>query len=103
MLFPLPKWLETMPPGEARTRAEHRFVLRLCCLYSHPRGDIESLARLIGVNPNTLKTQIQSNRGLASDETRIGIQRLLGPAFVPPRISEANASGSQSPVQRMRG
>lgn len=83
MKFPYPRWLETMPEGEAKERAKNRFILRLCCIYASPKGNIGHLAKMIGVNQHTLKSQVRSDPVVASEATKEGIRRVLGPEFVP--------------------
>lgn len=85
MKLPYPLWLRDMPEGEAKDRAKNRFVLRLCCLYAHPGGRIHHFADVLGMNENTLKTQIQSDKLICTDEVRDKIKSILGPEFVPPR------------------
>jgi hypothetical protein len=84
MKFPFPAWIELMPEGPNKWRAKNRFVLRLCLLYAHERGRIEDLARLLGVNESTLKSQIHSRKCLSSELVRTRIKQSLGEAFVPP-------------------
>jgi hypothetical protein len=78
----LPQWLAEMPDGPAKTAAKNRFYIRLAGLYATENGTLADLASLIGVNYNTLKSQVIS-KCLASQKTQDGIKRLLGDAFVP--------------------
>lgn len=82
--MPYPKWIEKMPDGDSKIREQNRFRIKLAALYASPRGTLRELAGLIDVHYETLKSQVQSIRCLASEETKEGIDYILGPAFVPP-------------------
>lgn len=84
--FPFPKWIESMPEGFQKEKAKHRFTLRLACLYAHPKGSIEKFGELIGVNPHTLKSQMQSEKCWATKPTIDGIRRELGTQFIPQNL-----------------
>jgi DNA-binding XRE family transcriptional regulator len=83
MKIPYPPWITSMPEGYLKERAKCRFQLRFLVLYAHPDGHIHDLARMLGINPNTLKTQIQSNRVVPSHETIKAIERVFGTEMVP--------------------
>lgn len=79
MIF-LPAWLEEMPDGPAKIDAENRLYIRLAALYATESGTLANLAVLIGVNPNTLKSQAIS-KCRASLKTRTEIKNILGRKF----------------------
>ena len=83
----MPRWLESMPTSPAKTFAKQRFLLRLAALYASETGTVSSLAFMIGVNHNTMRSY-GNGVCLASERTWAGIKVLLGDYFVP---TEANA------------
>lgn len=84
MTMPYPLWIARMPNGPQKLRRMNRFRLKLAALYASPDGSLAELARLIDVNYDTLKSQVQSERCLASEEVKWGIRRVVGTEFVPP-------------------
>lgn len=73
-----------MPNGGAKLRAMNRFRIRLAALYCCPGGTLSDLADLIQINYATLKSQVLSERCLASPDTKMAIIRVVGIEFVPP-------------------
>jgi hypothetical protein len=86
MCFPLPKWVEEMPEGRDKIRAENLFFFRLWCIYAGPKASYHELAALLGVNCSTLRSQA-TNRMVcgATDSTVKLIRELFGPTFLPSR------------------
>lgn len=95
MKFPYPVWIREMPEGPEKNKAKNRFCLRLACLYAHPNGRIGNLAKLLGINENTLKSQVFSRTCYASPEVRQGIRDLLGDKFVPPNFERMNGANHE--------
>jgi hypothetical protein len=84
MELPRPRWLDDMPDGLEKYRAENRFFFYLWCIYASEKGTLVELSRLIGVNYNTLRSQANNHNYCgASDFTREAIEHLLGSAFLP--------------------
>lgn len=84
MGMPYPKWIASLPNGPDKLRKMNRFRIRLAALYATPAGSLCALANTIGVGYEALKSQVQSERCLASLDTKDGIYDLLGDDFVPP-------------------
>lgn len=88
----LPEWLQKMPDGPEKTIKTNRFYMRLASLYATEGGRLADLAFLIGINYHTLKSQALHIP--ATQATRDGIERILGPAFVPPDVR----NGTKNPL-----
>lgn len=79
----LPEWLKNMPDSRAKTRAIERFLIRLAALHASEAGTVTELAIMIGINRNTLRSQVSNPRDQASMETWFGINRTVGIEFIP--------------------
>lgn len=84
MGMPYPDWIARLPNGPQKLRKMNRFRIRLAALYATPDGSLCALADTIKTGYEALKSQVQSERCLASPETKNGIRRILGEDFVPP-------------------
>jgi hypothetical protein len=84
MGMPYPDWINRLPNGPQKLRQMNRFRIRLAALYASPDGSLCELADRIGVGYHALKSQVQSERCLASGDTKEGIRRILGNNFMPP-------------------
>jgi hypothetical protein len=86
MFFPLPKWVEEMPEGRDKIRAENLFFFRLWRVYAGPRNSYPELAALLGINCSTLRSQATNPMVCgATDSTVKLIRELFGPGFLPSR------------------
>jgi hypothetical protein len=84
MIFPLPRYIRIMSEGPDKERAKDRFFLQLACIYASRSGRIRVLAGLIGVNYETLKSQMRGvQHHPVSQTTYAGVRRLLGRDFMP--------------------
>lgn len=82
MIFPYPKWVLEIPPGELQERAKERFLLHIACVYASRQGNIRALSDLIGIKYQTLKSQARgSSHHPVSEKTFDRISLLLGPSF----------------------
>lgn len=82
MSFPIPNWINEIPPGLEKERALDRFIIQLACVYASKRGSIRSLADLLGANYQTLKSQVSDCKShRIPPETFDDIYELLGPKF----------------------
>lgn len=84
MRLPRPRWLDEMPDGIEKFRAENRFYFNLWRIYASPQGSFEELATQLDMNVNTLRSQVSNRRTCgASDYTLEMIESLLGSDFLP--------------------
>jgi hypothetical protein len=80
----LPNWVTDAPDALERARATDRFFLQLACIYASREGNIRILADLLGVNYQTLKSQISNCKThRVPAETFDKIENLLGADFNP--------------------
>jgi hypothetical protein len=83
--FPLPVWLQNMPPGPRKDIALKRFYLRLAALYATEDGRIIRLAQMLDINRKTLLSQMSSHIGIRLN-TYNGLRKILHPIQIPENL-----------------
>ncbi len=79
-----PKWLEMMPDGPRKARAEKRFYMKLASLYASENGSLSALANLLDLNYQTLRSQIRHIPLQNGIKPRI--HRIVGHKIIPPHV-----------------
>lgn len=77
MIFPLPKYLESMGEDDARS-ARCRYLIRLAALHYSPEGRVNSLSERLGLSSNTL-AQLTN----ISPELAVRLEDVLGREHFP--------------------